>query len=183
MVDLALIAYSCIAALCVAMTIVLVTNRDAWLPIVARLVSRVMDSWQSSVERAKAQKARRDRLYGYTDMSSYELVREQFGTSSRTGSTGSGDPVLAQQHQPEPVEPGESEPARESFARQLEKEELIILLAVQRSADGGYLYSANQITTFVGGAAAPIKATIANVRGKREAPAPVKSLHRPINGW
>lgn len=183
MVDLALLAYSGIAALCVMIAIILVTNHGAWLPIVARLVSTITAGWQSSVEQAKAQKARRERLYGYTDMSSYAPVREQFGTGSPGGSSGSDDPVLGQQHQLEPAEPGDGEPAPESLVRQLDKEELIIVLAVQRNADGGYLYSANQITTFVGGAAAPIKATIATVRGKRETPSPVKSLQRPINGW
>lgn len=114
-----------------------------------------------------------------SDMSSGESVLDRFGTGSHSGSTSSSDPVLGQQHHAEPQEPGESEPV----IRQLDKEELIILLAVQRNADGGYLYSANQITTFVGGAAAPIKATIAGVRGKKETPAPPKSLYRPVNGW
>lgn len=121
--------------------------------------------------------------YFFVVTSSPELVLDDPRTSSGSGSTGSSDLVLAQQHQVEPVEPGKSEPGEKSFARQLAREELIITLAVQRKDNGDYLFSANQITAFVGGAAAPVKATIANVRGKKETSPPVKSLHRPANGW
>lgn len=183
MVDLALIGYSAIATLCMAVLIVVVVNRDVWLPAIGRMVSTISRQWQASLDRARAQKARRDALYGWGDMSSPELVLSQDRTSSNGGSSGSYDPVLGHQHHAEPGEPDESEPARESFARQLEKEELIILLAVQRTTDGAYTYSANQITAFVGGAAAPIKATIANVRGKKETPRPAARIDRPANGW
>lgn len=111
-----------------------------------------------------------------------EPVRDQFRTSSSGGFAGSGDPVLAQQNQAELQEPDENEPPREPFARQLAKEELIILLAVQRNSEGGYLYSANQITSFVGGAAAPIKAIIATVRGTSK-PILGTAIKRPVNGW
>jgi hypothetical protein len=109
------------------------------------------------------------------------VVPNQDGTSSDGGSASSRDLVPGHQHHAEPVELGDQEPA--AFARQLAKEELIILLAVQRNEDGGYRYSANQITAFVGGAAAPIKATIATVRGKKEQPPPGAPLRRPVNGW
>lgn len=123
------------------------------------------------------------RRYVAVRIADAESVLDQFGTSSPAGSRGFDDLVPRQQHHVELLEPQESEPAREPTVRQLEKEELIILLAVQRNADGGYLFSANQITTFVGGAAAPIKQIIAGVRGKKEAPAQPKSLYRPVNGW
>jgi hypothetical protein len=183
MVDLALIAYSLIAAIGMGVAIVLVTNRATWLPMIGSAVSRVSDVWADTLERGRRQKAQRERLYGYDAMSSSELVRDAGRTSSAGGSTGSRNLVPGQQNQLEPAEPEDREPDRESFARQLAKEELIILLAVQRNEDGGYLYSANQITSFVGGAAQPIKATIANVRGKKETPPPAKALHRPLNGW
>lgn len=110
-----------------------------------------------------------------------ELVRTSFGTGSEGGSIGSGDLVRGQQNHLEPIEPSDGEPP--PITRQLGKEELIVLLAVQRNDDGGYLWSANQITSFVGGTAAPIKATIATVRGTKDAPRPGSPLKRPANGW
>lgn len=110
-----------------------------------------------------------------------ELVRAQIGTGSIGGSAGSGDPVRGQQNHLEPVEPGNDEPP--PITRQLGKEEMIVLLAVQRNDDGGYLWSANDITKFVGGTAAPIKATIATVRGTKDMPKPGAPLKRPANGW
>lgn len=149
----------------------------------ATIVSIVSGQWRTSLDRARQQKARRERLYGYADMSSLEPVLDDSRTSSRSGSAGSWDLVPGQQHQAEPQEPGESEPDEKSFARQLAREELIITLAVQRKDNGDYLFSANDITKFVGGAAAPVKATIANVRGKRETPPASRSVQRPLNGW
>lgn len=117
------------------------------------------------------------------DMSSMEPVLADDRTSSSDGSSGSRDLVPGQQHQAEPREPGDSEPDEKTFARQLAREELIITLAVQRKENGDYLFSANDITKFVGGAAANVKNTIANVRGRKEVPPPAKSLQRPVNGW
>jgi len=176
MVDLNLILYSLIVAAVMAAIAVIGTRLPA-------IVSTISYHWQTSLDRARAQKAKREALYGYADMSSSELVLLHDRTSSDGGSSGFHDPVPGHQHHLEPTEPEENEPPRESFARQLEKEELIILLAVQRNADGVYTYSANQITAFVGGAAAPIKATIANVRGKKEVIRPAARIERPVNGW
>lgn len=67
MVDLALIAYSMVGAICVALAIVLVTNRAAWLPIIGRVVSIISGDWRASLERARLQKAQRERLYGYAE--------------------------------------------------------------------------------------------------------------------
>jgi hypothetical protein len=168
MVDLQLIGYTAIGVAILAAIALIGSHFNA-------IVSTVSGEWNRTIERARRQKASRERLYGYAA----EPVLGSNRTSSDAGSSGSRYPVPGQQNQLEPGEPGDGEP----FARQLAKEELIILLAVQRNADGGYLYSANQITTFVGGTAAPIKATIANVRGKKEQPAPLRSLQRPMNGW
>lgn len=107
------------------------------------------------------------------------MVLDDDSTSSFSGSSGSEVVGLGQQNHAEPTEPQESEPR----LRQLSKEDLIILLAVQRNDEGGYRYSSNQITAFVGGAAAPIKATIAAVRGKKETPPVGAPLKRPANGW
>ena len=123
------------------------------------------------------------RRYVMVKIADAELVLDDMRTSSNGGSSGSGDLVPGQQHHAEPGEPGDLEPDEKSFARQLEREELIIMLAVQRRPNGDYLYSANDITKFVGGAAASVKNTIANVRGRKETPPPAKSLSRPVNGW
>ena len=176
MVDFQFLAYTGIGVAILAMIAIIGAN---W----SIIVSIVSGGWRASLERARQQKAARERLYGYADMSSDELVLGRFGTSSNSGSTGSRDLVPGQQHQAEPQEPGEDEPTEKSFARQLAREELIITLAVQRKENGDYLFSANDITKFVGGAAAPIKNTIANVRGKREAPPASRSVQRPLNGW
>ena len=117
------------------------------------------------------------------DMSSDEPVLASDRTSSIGGSGGSWDLVPGQQHHAEPAEPGDSEPDENTFARQLAREELIIMLAVQRRENGDYLFSANEITKFVGGAAATVKNTIANVRGRKETPPPARSITRPPNGW
>ena len=117
------------------------------------------------------------------DMSSEDLAQEQFGTGSDATGTGSLAPVPGQQHQVEPDLLTNLEPDEKAFARQLAREELIITLAVQRNENGDYLFSANQITSFVGGAAAPVKSTIANVRGKKETPPPARSIARPPDGW
>ena len=99
-------------------------------------------------------------------------------------------PVRAQTHQIEPVEPAKNEPVREPAAivitARLERAELITLLAVQKNADGGYAFSANKITEFVGGTAAEVKAQIAAIRNptkQAEPPERGKSLRRPAEGW
>lgn len=112
-----------------------------------------------------------------------ELVLEAERTSADAGSASSPDPVPGHTYQLEPQEPTNSEPARDSIFRQHAREDVIVMLAMQRNADGGYLWSANQITGFVGGTAAPVKATIAAVRGKKETPPPAQSLQRPAKGW
>lgn len=92
--------------------------------------------------------------------------------------------VLADTHQPEPVEPSVIEPASEPIRlRQLPRHDLIVLLAVQRKEDGEYLFSANQITTFVGGTAANVKTLIAEVRAEKQEQRPPGRLERPANGW
>lgn len=101
-------------------------------------------------------------------------------------------PVRAQTHQIEPVEPAKNEPVREPAAiaitARLERAELITLLAVQKNADGGYTFSSNKITEFVGGTASEVKAQIAMIRNPT-APKPAaqnergKTLRRPAEGW
>lgn len=102
--------------------------------------------------------------------------------------------VLGQQNQPEPVEPAKIEPPDEpalvAISAQLSQTELIAVLAVQKNLTGGYRYSANEITRFIGGTAADVKKIIADIRNppRPEPPAPAqaehgKSLRRPAEGW
>lgn len=175
MVTMQLIVYSLIGVGILAAIAILGSNAD-WIRSV------LSGQWDIAIERGRAHKARRERIYGY-DMSSPAPVREQFGPGSEGGSEGRTDLVRAQQNQLEPVEPAKNEPATEQSFRQLGKEDLIVMLAIQTNDDGSYRFSANQITAFVGGTAAPIKETIAAVRGKKEAPKPTTSLRRPVNGW
>lgn len=172
MVDFQLIGQTAIGVGILALIAIVGANWSA-------IVSTVSAWWGASLDRARQQKAARDRLYGYAA----EPVLADPRTSSWGGSPSSGDLVPGQQHQVEPQEPDNGEPDEKWTARQLAREELIITLAVQRKENGDYLWSANQITAFVGGAAAPIKSTIANVRGKKEVPPPGAPLRRPANGW
>lgn len=109
------------------------------------------------------------------------------GTGSVGAQTSSHDPVLAGTHQVEPEEPYQNEPGREpsSSLRNLSRLEEIVWLATLRNEDGNYRHSANEITKFVGGTAADVKATIAAVRAKSTpAPKPSSRLDRdPVNGW
>lgn len=171
MVDMQLLIYAAIGTGVLAAIALIGSHAD-------RIIAALAAQWTIAIAHGRAQKARRERAYGYV-LSSDDAVLAQFGPGSDGGSDSRTDPVLGQQHQQEPAEPDAHEPA----LRQLGKEELIILLAVQRNEDGAYRYSANQITAFVGGAAAPVKETIATVRGRKEAPKPGAPLKRPVNGW
>jgi hypothetical protein len=96
-------------------------------------------------------------------------------------------PVRAHQNQIEPLEPAENEPPIAlASLRNMRDEELIALLAVMRSPNGGYRFSANEILKIVGGTAADVKAQVAALRPKAGAPAaqrPGGPLYRPENGW
>jgi len=98
--------------------------------------------------------------------------------------------VRGQTHQIELGELPKNEPAHEpsviAITARLERAELITLLAVQKNTDGGYTFSANKITEFVGGTAADVKAQIAAIRNppkQAEPPERGKSLRRPAEGW
>ena len=103
--------------------------------------------------------------------------------------------VRGQQNQVEPVEPAKIEPLDEpapvAISAQLNQTELIAVLAVQKNAAGGYRYSANQITGFIGGTAADVKKIIADIRTPPKVEPPPepaqpergKSLRRPAEGW
>ena len=97
------------------------------------------------------------------------------------------EPIAVLQPTPhvEPAEPAAIEPMPEPIRlRQLPRHDLIVLLAVQRKEDGDYLFSSNQITTFVGGTAATVKALVAEVRSEnQEQPRHSGRLERPVNGW
>ena len=99
-------------------------------------------------------------------------------------------PVRADTHQPGSVEldenaQGVKTPTFDITAR-LSREELITLLAVQKTPTGEYAYSANRITEFVGGTAAEVKRQIADIRTPPKVEPPPergKSLRRPAEGW
>ena len=114
-----------------------------------------------------------------------EPVRGGSRTGSWNGSTGSGDPVRAQQNQLEPDFDSVREPAHEpSTLRSLTRTEEIALLAVQRNDDGSYRHSANKICELMGGTAAEVKAQVAAIRGPaKPVQAPGAPLKRPANGW
>ncbi len=117
-------------------------------------------------------------------MSSGEVVQGGSRTSSIDGSIGSSDAVLADAHQVNGPEPIEIEPASElGSLRNMSRKDLVILLAVQRNSDDSYRWSANDITKFVGGTAADVKAVIAAVRGPKSVPTTPASVPRPKGGW
>jgi hypothetical protein len=62
------------------------------------------------------------------------------------------------------------------------KEKVITMLAVQRKENGEYLWSSNEIKKFVPGSDGPIGEIIATVRGKKEAPAPTRSIRKNARG-
>lgn len=180
MVDLALIAYSLIAAISTAIVIVLVTNRGAWMPIIGSLVSRVSYAWSDTVERGRAQKARRDRLYGYDPISSSDGA----DTSRAGASTGAGLVVPPQQHQVAP----ELVPTFDLLKayltdHTLTDDEAIELLALARRSSGDDLVSANKIRDIVGGNEGKVKAHVAAFRKPRLKPRSADRLDRPANGW
>ncbi len=121
-----------------------------------------------------------------------EDAADDMSTPVTPNSTAEPVVVRAQTHQIEPVEPAKNEPVREPAAiaitARLERAELITLLAVQKNADGGYTFSSNKITEFVGGTASEVKAQIAMIRNPT-APKPAaqnergKTLRRPAEGW
>jgi hypothetical protein len=150
------------------------------------IVSIVSSQWRDSVERAREQKAARERLYGYVDYvddDDPEPVRYSSRTGSEGGSTGSGDLVRGHLYQVEP----DSAPVREPVAslRNLTRLEEIALLSVQRNDDGSYRHSANKIVDIMGGTAAEVKAQVATIRATKAAQedSVPNRLKRPVNGW
>lgn len=172
MVDLALVAYSIIAAISTAITIVLVTNRGEWVPIVRSLVSSVFDAWADTVERARAQKARRERLYGYG------IEPDSIGI----------EPVVPAVVLPalEAEYTGTSVPVREIASRA----DALDILARAR-VDGKYLFTANKLADLFTGTAYAASRNIildevAKIRNPEKiAPAATHGapLKRPVNGW
>lgn len=118
----------------------------------------------------------------------YVAVKIADADDIRIGATGdateAGVVVRGQQHQAAAEFDSENASEREALTlRQLAKTELIVLLAVQRKDDGGYVWSSNEIKKFVPGADGPIGEVIATVRGKKETPPAGAPLRRPVNGW
>lgn len=172
MVDLALIAYSLIAAISTAIVIVLVTNRGAWIPIIGNIVSRVSDGWADAVERGRAQKAQRDRLYGYG------IESDDIGIEPVVPAVVL--PALGAEYT------GTSVPDREIASRA----DALDILARAR-VDGKYLFTANKLADLFTGTAYAASRNIildevAKIRNpEKTAPAATHGapLKRPANGW
>lgn len=104
------------------------------------------------------------------------------------------DLVRTQQNQLEPAEPAESpggadsteyDPVAAAEVLASDEQLLIAILAELRTSNGAYRWSANDITKFVGGTAAEVKAAIA-ARRPKAAPLPTRPparVDRPATGW
>lgn len=107
-------------------------------------------------------------------------------TSSHVNRPSSALAVRPHTHHVEPSEPVQNEPGREPDSlRNLSRLEEIVWLATLRNDDGNYRHSANEITKFIGGTAADVKATIATVRNKKDPlarPSP-RLVRDPVKGW
>lgn len=62
-------------------------------------------------------------------------------------------------------------------------QQAITILALMRRENGDYFLSANKIRDIVGGADATVKADVAALRPKEQAPPPPRSIARPPGGW
>lgn len=147
----------------------------------ATIVSIVSHIKQRMAEEGEARRAYRQRVYGYAHMSSKAVSSARTIIEPREPDIRTPDA-----NHLEPEEPAVREPAREPInLRQLPKQDLIVLLAVQRDEEEKYIYSSNDITKFVGGTAADVKALIAAVRAEKpiEQAARLGHLPRPANGW
>lgn len=105
-------------------------------------------------------------------------------TVDRGGSsTGSADPVPAQQHQAEPeLVPNFARALAYISQHNFTSDEAADVLASIKVGDD-YLLSANKIRDIVGGNEAVVKARVAARRPKAEPPKPSARLERPANGW
>lgn len=171
-IDLAFFGYIGLATLCVGVSIALWVNRAAWLPIAGRIVSTLSGGWQSSVERARQQKAARDLLYGYgIEPDGIDIEPAVPGLVSSA---------------PAAMYTGTSVPVQEITSRV----DVLDTLA-RMKVDGKYLFTGNKLADlFTGTAYAASRNTIldeiAAIRNPEKAAVahrPGAPLKRPANGW
>jgi hypothetical protein len=144
------------------------------------LVSIVSSQWRHSIERARAQKARRDRLYGYADITS---TNTEPAMNQRFGS-GFAVPVPGQQNQEFQNQFVDFEDVKTFLAEHnLSDEQVVITLALIRRANGDELLSANKIRDIAGGADGAIKPIVAAHRKPRPKSRPQARIARPPGGW
>ncbi len=162
-----------IGCVCVGIAIALWVNRAAWLSIVS-------SQWQASIERARAQKARRERLYGYADITSTDT---EPATNQRF-SSGFASPVPGQQNQEFQNQNTNFEMVKAFLSEHnLNDEQVVITLALIRRASGDELLSANKIRDIAGGADGVVKPIVAAHRKPRPKPRLPARIDRPVNGW
>jgi hypothetical protein len=140
------------------------------------IVSIVSGQWRTSLERARAQKARRDRLYGY--------VESGFAEDDPGADTDADWAVLPRQHQAaSELVPDFSTIKAYLIDHTLTDDEAIELLALARRSSGDDLLSANKIRDIVGGNEGKVKARVAAHRKPRPRPKGAPRLERPAKGW
>lgn len=180
MLDLAFFGRVGLAILLLAITIVAIVNRDVWLPFLGRIVSTLSGGWQSSLSRARAQKARRESLYGWDYVES-NAVLSQNGAGFEGGFARNENAVPSDQNQ---ENQNQFEILRDYLgSHNLTDEQAITILALMRKQNGDTYLSANKIRDTVGGADADVKARVAELRPRPATPPPAKSLTRPAGGW
>ena len=183
MVDLALLGYSAVAALCVAIAIVLITNRVAWWPVVWRIVSSVSGRWHESLERARAQKTVRERLYGYVDLSQRQRQGDyqqrkfaqsvnRFSPSRPEDAWYAGDNHMSSAAE-SPVSADLIPVSGTGIGRNtaadlvsLTEGQIVEALARRKDARGKYIYSGKKIYALVGGNYNEFVAKVQRIRGE-----------------
>jgi hypothetical protein len=118
------------------------------------------------------------RVYIERDIMLLEVGEEEYTSAEPLGPTS----VLADTDAIETDTGSEYEPPPAPLRHNLSRLELLTLLAVQKNAAGGYRYSANAITAFVGGTRSENLEVVSSIRGVKKGPAPT-SVQRPARGW
>ena len=171
MVDFQFLGYTVIGAAILAAIALIGSHFSTIVSIISR-------HWRASIERARQQKAQRERLYGWSYVE-HEAVLEQHGTGFDGGFGQNENAVLGEQNQEN----------RNQFANiqdflsshNLTDEQAITILALMRRPNGDVFLSANKIRDTVGGADKDVKDHVAALRPKP--PQPRLPLKRPANGW
>lgn len=135
---------------------------------------RVREWWQEGIDNAQG-------VINFDDEITSSDADRQARTSSEPpqNRSGSADTDAERTSTDE-----DQEPLRAALHSHLSRLEVLTLLAVQKTPDGDYLYSANKIAELVGGARQPTLDQIAVVRGTRkEEPSARSRLDRPEKGW